>query len=136
MRTWLLLLVLFASAVGPCLAGPAAPVRYDGLYTSPEEEGSTGYLRFYADGTVVTVSSTGTAAQVSKWMDKEHSGVSTGKYTVRGSRIEFRSTNGYGSVDYAGHLEGLVMKLSIHSLINDYRADKTYRFVPCSFPPK
>lgn len=104
-------------------------IRLDGFYTCPQKD-FTKYLRFYRDGTVVSVSSTGTAKQISGWFTKENSTVSKGRCEVAGSRIEFSARSSEGTVDYAGTIGsgGEELHLHSHSQINGHEAYAVYRF--------
>lgn len=108
----------------------AGTLRFDGLYQHPEEGGYTGYLRFYEDGTVLQVTSTGTPQQVAVWLKKDNAAkYSAGRFVLDGSSISFVATSTMGSVEYSGQVGGDELVLQVHSLINDYRATNTYTFV-------
>lgn len=109
--------------------GYGGTVRLDGFYECPHET-FTDYLRFYSDGTVVSVSSTGTAKQISSWFTKEHSIAGKGRCEVDGNRIEFSAVAREGAVDYAGTIGngGEELHLHSHSHINGYEAYAVYRF--------
>ena len=55
-------------------------LRYDGVYYLPAGD-YTRYIRFYADGTVITVSSTGSIAQIKNWFNADGD-VSKGMYRI------------------------------------------------------
>ena len=65
-------------------------LRPDGLYQAAGD-GSSSFLRFYADGVVLTVGSTGTPTQVWKWLTVEKS-TDAGKWTLTGDQLSFFST--------------------------------------------
>jgi len=105
-------------------------IRYDGLYYRKEGADSNQYIRFYDDGTVITVTSTGTITQIKNWFDKNNkSPFSRGKYVVTGDSITFQSTSEAGRVDYNGKILDNKLILNIHSHINGFRAsDREYIF--------
>jgi hypothetical protein len=72
-----LLLVLVAGCATPSIRSADTVLRYDGIYSSLGEESGDYwyYLRFFSDGTVITVSSTGQPEEFRKWFYKEHYGV-------------------------------------------------------------
>ena len=108
-----------------------AQLRFDGVYQ--DEAGSRtdgwGYCRFYEDGTVIAVTSTGSPSQVARWFSKEHGHVSRGRYRVKGRRLTFSATSGSGTVDYTGEIQGDKLTLNVHSHINGNRSRRAYRFV-------
>ena len=105
-----------------------APVHYDGLYQCKEKD-YTSFLRFYSDGTVINVSSTGTAEQIIKWFKASDKGLSSGKYTVNGTSIKFSATSGSGVVDYVGKIDGDKMILDVYSHINEFSRNSEYTFI-------
>ena len=115
----MLLLALVSGCASPTL-------RYDGVYMVPstfwgDDVPSWGYLRFYPDGRVVSVTSTGRPEQI----------ISRGVAIVRGGNISFSVFSRRGSVEYAGKLrkDGR-LRLDIHSNINGYRHTREYTFIP------
>lgn len=119
---------------------PAAPshgnsLRYDGIYRSEPSRpmGSSTdyweYLRFYSDGSVISVSSTGQPKDLRAWFSKEAPGVSLGKVATQGNRLSFTAVNTSGSVDYSGEVDGDRMCLRTRSHINEHQESKAYVFV-------
>jgi hypothetical protein len=109
----------------------SAKVRTDGLYQTASG-GSKGYayLRFYSDGSVLSVTSTGTPEQVAKWLKKGKDWVSTGKADIQGANIKFSSSSKEGIVDYEGTIQADALALRSYSHINEYRRGASqYRFV-------
>jgi hypothetical protein len=120
---------------GNDLEADRAAVRFDGLYQSASEGKSWEYLRFYADGTVLTVTSDGNPQQVARWFHKQHQYLSKGRYRIEGSTIVFSSTySAVGTVDYSGTIEGDTLRLDSYSHINSYRGRQEYQFVPGVLP--
>jgi uncharacterized protein (TIGR02996 family) len=102
---------------------------HDGVYRCPNT-GYSSYLRFYPDGTVLTVSSTGDPAQVMTWFAPDHPHISQGRYSLQWSptcvRVEFSSTDVAGTVDFNGMIEGQTILLNSHSQINGHRSQDRY----------
>jgi hypothetical protein len=114
-------------------------LRFDGIYQSEREADGQpaywSYVRFYADGAVIEVGSTGDPLQIRKWFTKENNGnknFSRGRYEIKDDQVAFSTTSDSGTVDYEGavHKDGLVLRSYSH--INEYRATRTYRFVHLS----
>jgi TIR domain len=111
----------------------APTVRLDGLYQSRRlsHQGAdyTRYLRFYADGFVIAVSSTGSAAEVAPWFTREKSD-SGGWYTLRGSALSFADTSPEGTVDYEGEIVEGMLAMRTHSHINGHRDVHEFSYTP------
>ena len=106
-------------------------LRYGGVYQSGPY-----YLRFYEDKTLLkTHSRAKSAAQVS-WSFDRIRYISTGRYLITGSNIEFSSTSEDGTVDYKGVIQGDSLILNSHSHINDCRRTEVFKFVKVDFPEK
>jgi hypothetical protein len=120
---------VFAGA--PVSAGSPAPLimgsHTSSLWQHPES-GYTMYLRFYADGTVIGVSSTGTAAKVNRWFNAPYE--NTGRYVARRERLQFQVTSPAGRVDYVAIMDGERLQISSCSRINGHRATDFYDRVP------
>jgi len=110
-----------------------ATLKYDGVYMSSKEdsddESSWTYLRFYPDGDVIAVGSTGQPEDIRKWFSKEHTDLSRGKVTVKGKRIFFSTVSAQGAVDYTGEVDRDHLHLDCLSHINQYRGRDVYVFV-------
>lgn len=147
MRVLLALLLLS----GCTTSGPSKPTpdpsadvsapRFDGLYQSEQVEQAEQaesyhyYLRFYADGTVITVSSTGTPAQLERWFDREKADLSRGQFTVTAGQIAFSATSDTGTVNYEGRISADRLELASHSEINGNRQTHVFAFVPFAGSP-
>ena len=105
-------------------------VRCDGLYQR-QVEGYSSYFRFFPDGRVVDVSSTGTPVQVIRWLDHDYK--NNGIYTIKNRKIKFTTTSPMGSVDYNGKiLKEDVLKLNLRSHINGHTEKHVkYSFYRC-----
>ena len=106
----------------------------DGLYMS-SSGAYAAYLRLYADGRVVAVTTyRATPIDVAPWLvyDSGNPMFSQGAYTIARQRIAFTTTSSYGSVEYKGWIqsEGEVLALASHSLLNGHRGRATYTLVP------
>jgi hypothetical protein len=113
-------------------APPANSLRFDGLYVASHADSSGGsyYLRFYADGRVVSITSMDDATKVARTLAPETPYVGVGKYAVRGDTIEFSTVTALGSVDHDATLAGDRLTLRWHSNINGHSGTVTYAFVP------
>jgi len=128
-----LLFTAIVATGGLAGCGPREPavLRFDGLYQAGPVTGDGAtywhYLRFYEDGTVLSVSSTGQPAKVARWFQKPYE--SGGQWAREDDRITFTVRGSAGNVDHEGEvlLDGL--HLSIHSHINDHRREARYEFV-------
>jgi hypothetical protein len=136
----IVLLLLFLSSPPRLPAQTSAhpsELRFDGVYQSgmkmTEVSGSKytywKYLRFYEDGSVAGVSSPDTPERLLRG-GVTRSFDSTGRYTIKGSEIEFSLTSRQGTLDYAGSIEPDGLKLEWYSHINQRRAPEEYQFVP------
>jgi len=112
----------------------ASHPQYDGVYMSSREY-KTGnisyreYIRFYPDGDVIRVSSTGSPEDLRKWFSREQPYVSRGKISIEGNRISFSVLVDKGSIDYSGQFEGDTINLSSYSHATKYRDSDIYLFV-------
>ena len=72
-------------------ANQSASVRTNGVYLRryAKHPATFTYLRFYDDGTVISVTAKGEPRHLLKWFDREGGHTRTGQYRVRGSSIEF-----------------------------------------------
>lgn len=113
-------------------------VRFDGLYETvcnydvDDEEGEQGYLRFYSDGTVISVGTDcdGTVEDLKDWFNIEMEYLSKGFYEIKGRKIEFFTTSVSGTVNYKGKIdEKGKLRLKVISDINGYRAREEYSFI-------
>ncbi len=130
------------------LAAPAAadepkpgPLRFDGLYRAQSvlpglDQQAWAYLRFYADGAVIDVTSTGKAHALARWFGRSKADVSRGKYVVSGDKLTFSTTSDSGTVDFEGTIaapsKGKPGGLTVHwkSRINGAQGTYHYAFVP------
>ena len=118
-------------------------LRFDGLYVSQSHVSTTGtqllyyrYLRFYKDGAVISVSSTGLPHEVASWFSRDNTGTSAGTYTLKNEslvfftslRVEDEGTIAELRVNYSGTVEEDCLKLHSRSLFNGHETVETYTF--------
>ena len=103
-RSYIQLAILILCGLG-IAHSEGAKLRFDGLYqVRKEKEGFTyyKYLRFFADGTVIGVSSVGDPSQIREWFKIGNPNVSAGTVTESGGNIRFQLKSAAGIVRYAG----------------------------------
>lgn len=109
-------------------------IRFNGIYQSCKENESYHNLRFYSDGTVITVGTiSNNALKMSSWFNKKkftkpyHS---KGIYEIRNQEINFISTSKEGSVVYNGKIiNDFQINFQIKSLINGHESEKAFFFI-------
>jgi hypothetical protein len=115
----------------------SADLRFDGLYQSQllakKHFNYWNYLRFYPDGVVINVSSTGKPAEIVKWFDKFAAVKSNykfgqGKFVFEKNHVRFSASSSTGVVDYEGEVFEKRLILKSHSHINDNRGMYEYVF--------
>jgi hypothetical protein len=113
----------------------SSPIRFDGVYRTDlvtgkvEAEKMYYYLKFYEDGSVISVTSTGTVEQVSKWFNKNHEMVGKGKYDIDGETISFTTSSAAGELEYSGSIDSpKKLTLSLKSETNDEGKEHVYKF--------
>jgi hypothetical protein len=137
MRPFLTILITLTSI---CFAhGQTAKsilVRYDGLYQTvsdiDKEDNDTSYsfIRFYPDGTVITVASNGTVQDLKDWFRLKMDGASIGKYEIRKRKLYFSTTSKAGTVIYNGKiLNPYILTIKWKSLINGNKGREKYYFI-------
>jgi peptidyl-prolyl cis-trans isomerase B (cyclophilin B) len=110
-------------------------IRFDGLYRCRRTDYSA-YLRFYPDGVVISVSSTGEPEQVAKWFTesgRKSARYSRGTYAIRGPSLVFSTTSSSGTVDFTGTIRPDALFLRLFSHINYTHHTYHYTFVPLDF---
>ena len=113
-------------------------LRFDGFYETTcyfdegDDEGSQDYLRFYANGKVISVGTDceGTADELKSWFKLDAEQVSTTNYKFTGRRIFFSTKSKSGIVKYKGRLnKNGILKLKWKSSINGKRGHEQYKFI-------
>jgi len=116
---------------------PSSRVRTDGLYVSDvlmaHQVNYRKFVRFYSDGTVLHVSSTGKPTEIIKWFTREGNQKSgyafgQGQFKINGNQINFSSTSKSGIVDFEGSVFEKNLILKFHSHINGNRGMEEYIF--------
>lgn len=135
-RTTVLLLLLLLPSCVSARAPERPSIRFDGLYQTvvPDEDLVTthAYLRFYPDGTVMAVTSTGTPRDLRRWFRKqdiERLDQSHGTWSRTGNTVRFSTTSSHGTVDSEGAVAERSLAVTWHSHINGRRGEESYRFV-------
>ena len=134
MICWALMTVALSTACPTFAATPQkSAIRFDGLYHAQDADGWRHYFRFYSDGTVASTTSSGTPAQVAKWLCKRLELGGDGTYTVTGQNIRIHIHVRGGDIDYSGTVEGGRLQLSSRSQVTDHRDSLRYTFVAVHF---
>jgi hypothetical protein len=109
-------------------------LRFDGIYQTGELKDNGGspyrhFFRFYKDGAVISVSSSGTADQIRGWFKKGHEGVDETKYELQGKEVNFTitGTNNNGVIKYNGTVG--TNSLQLHSVSPALEKDEAYSFI-------
>jgi hypothetical protein len=139
MRSIFLVVFLLSSSITFGQATKNQILQMNGLYETAceaekdDEEGTQYYLRFYADGKVISVSTVceGSAADLKDWFNLEHKNVSVGNYKIKKHNIQFSTTSNVGTVEYSGRITKYgYLKLRSKSLINGHKDREKYTFIP------
>ena len=135
-RCHLVVALLFA-----CFAfansGQSSTIRFDGVYGAPIQTPAGWrvkkelflYFRFYPDGSVVSLLSTGTPMEVAKFIRPNLEGSGNGTYSISGDRLNVRVTTTHGSAIYSGKLHGDSLALRSYGSISI----PLYKFAPVRF---
>jgi hypothetical protein len=135
MRPTLILLCLLLSTASVFAKKRAASPRVNGIYQTAmriDKDGDTSYsyLRFYKDGQVLSVTSTGSPGDLRAWFHLKMANPSVGVYKLKGRNISFPTTNKQGTVLYEGRMiDKDHLDLHLKSLINGYQHQEQYFFV-------
>ena len=109
-------------------------VRYDGLYFNHFDDGTAGgeYLRFYPDGTVVSVLSIGAPQKVALWLTREHPNAAKGTYKIQRTTITFSTTRVFrGKADPPDEFKGSIEenRATLVLYAQDTKKSRNYRFI-------
>jgi hypothetical protein len=85
------------------------------------------YFRFYPDGTVIGVTTSGSPNEIKNWFRRPY--VNSGEYRIDGTSITFSLTSPEGTVNYKGVIRGSNLNLDVHSQINGYRSPGVWKWV-------
>ena len=129
-------IMTFAHFVNGQILDSSKTIRLDGLYQTKsyidKEDNDTtcGYLRFYLEGKVISVTAEGTAFDLKEWFNLKMDNPSVGNYQIRRKRIYFSTTSKEGTVIYMGKIKDQYrIILKSKSLINGYKERAKYYFV-------
>jgi hypothetical protein len=91
-------------------------LQYDGVYACYDEDGdlpSTQYYRFYPDGTVIEVASTGSLTIIKRWFNKESDKeFGRGKITqYNGNKVSFYTRQNDKIFEYKGEIDGDLIRI-------------------------
>ena len=127
---------LFLASLAGCTAttppiatgspSPEVPrLRFDGLYVAAQKD-CYSYLRFYRDGLVADVSSTGRPEDVNKWIGNWKKG----KFTLDGDALQISTRfQGAAAINYSGTVHSDSLMLQSYSHFNESRWAEIYRFM-------
>lgn len=113
----------------PAMESRNSALRLDGVYQAEKENRYYPYLRFYADGTVLSVSSDASPTELVRWFNRLHPAVALGTYFVSGDRVDFKTTSKAGTIDYDGTIEGDQIRFRTYFHSNHERRVESYRFM-------
>jgi hypothetical protein len=125
-----------ASGDGGTGGSSGATLNTNGVYQCPWTQ-ATYYLRFYDDGTVISVDSTAQPVDLQAWFSKAsaNAAICSGIYALVGSSISFQTSCAIGaSLDYVGTIASNALTLDVRNMSNGSLSTRTYTFVPLSFP--
>jgi len=77
---------VFFILCGPSAFGQTATLHSNGAYHHVGVDKTTQHLRFYPDGFVVSAATPKALTPV--WLQRDFPGLATGRYSIRGNRIE------------------------------------------------
>lgn len=85
------------------------------------------YIRFYSDGTVIGVTTSGNPREIKPWFRKPYS--DSGNFEIKNRKIKFSLVSPQGKVDYEGVVQGSKLRLNIVSHINGNRSTEEFFWV-------
>ena len=110
-------------------------LRFDGVYAAATETFGTCFVRFFSDGTVLSVS-VGTHVTndwVPNWLTidwAQWQGKSSGTYVLNANRLTFKILLTDGEVQYEGQIQGSMIRMRSRSTITGHQEQKDFRFRP------
>jgi hypothetical protein len=131
MKYALMIFFVFSISIYNVNSQTKSLIRFDGLYQSETEDNSREFLRFYDDGTVLSVISSSNAKDLIKWFkkDKHSNQFQKGKYEINNNNIYFTTTDKYGTVVYQGAIDEYKLTLKTKSLINNAESTSIFYFI-------
>ena len=118
-------------------SGQSSTIRFDGVYGAPIQSPASWhvkkelflYFRFYPDGSVVSLLSTGTPIDVAKFIRRNLELSGNGTYSISGDRLDVRVTTRHGSLIYSGKIHSDSLALRSYGSISI----PLYKFAPVRF---
>ena len=112
-----------------------AGLRFEGFYIAPAtaQISASIYLRFFPNGSVISVVSSGTPAEVARWFVAGHGGVCQGQFRIFTNLLEFEVASPEVTIEYKGTINRNILTLQSHSLITGLTETKSYHFVARQF---
>jgi hypothetical protein len=108
-------------------------ISFNGYYYHASADSINPYkyfLRFYPDGTVITVTTAGKPENLKKWFTKDYKDVAKGKYVLKDNIISFSINSTTGTVEYTGTIDSQNrLQLHVTSKINAYDEQEEYLFM-------
>jgi TonB family protein len=116
-------------------------LHFDGLYCCTRESDigpATFYLRFYPDGVVLSVASTGSPTDVAQWLTRSKQ--KSFHYSTTGTSLRLEDENGEMTFRYSGMIypEYIAMRVDgFDTATKAYRGtvERTYQFTPVAMQP-
>lgn len=110
-------------------------IRFDGIYQSKLADFNA-YIRFYEDGTVITINSTDSPNVIINWFNKENKGssIGKGKFSLKGSQVKFTTTSINGIIEHEGRIRGDKIIMEAYSRITNRYYTREYEFFLMNFP--
>ena len=118
-------------------SGQSSTIRFDGVYGAPIQPPASWqvkkelflYFRFFPDGSVVSLLSTGTPTDVAKFIRRNLESSGNGSYSISGDRLNIRVITRHGSIVYTGKFHGDSLALRSYGSISI----PLYQFTPVRF---
>jgi len=111
-------------------------LKFNGVYRTEKINNSFWhYIRFYEDGTVITVNSSGTPDEIKSWFNKENitsDELPHGKYQVVGDKLIFSSVSKERTINYKGKIQESKLYLDIFSETNVRHGGGQFNFTAFS----
>ena len=118
-------------------SGQSSTIRFDGVYGAPIQTPAGWrvkkelflYFRFYPDGSVVSLLSTGTPIDVARVIRRNLELSGNGTYSISSDRLDVRVSTQNGSLIYSGKIHGESLALRSYGSISI----PLYKFTPVRF---
>ncbi|PYT01091.1 MAG: hypothetical protein DMF63_05370 [Acidobacteria bacterium] len=107
-------------------------VETDCEYDADEKEHFCDYLRFYEDGTVISVVTSGNPNEIKRWFRRPYG--TTGNYLIDGSSLRFSVTSERGKIDYSGSISREILTITVRSHITGWTGVRKYKWVKPRVP--